>query len=91
MNLDTKQVETLIQYLKRWKTPECAICGQDDWAVADTVFYLQEESQAQFRVSPPPQFYPCVPITCKTCGSVLLVSAIAAGVIRGLFDGRSET
>lgn len=110
MRLNPQQIETLINYLKRWKVPECSICQHDDWAVADTVFELTEHvgGTGSYGIGGPggagrsgrtvgdgiwpftsgadhtlsiPQIFPVVPLTCKVCGNVLFVSAIAAGVI----------
>ena len=116
MRLSSQQIQTLIDYLKRWpKSPKCPICDHDDWAISDTVFQLTEHegghenagfgsgpfggaspgARSTQRVEnrglsygslnrlsyPLPQVFPVVPLTCKECGYVLLVSAIAAGVV----------
>lgn len=83
MLLDQTQLQTLIDYLGKWKTAECIICGHDDWAVSDRVFELREygpdySGSFAFGLA---QLFPVVPLTCKQCGNVLLVSAIAAGVV----------
>ena len=80
MQLNPKQLEDVIEYLKTWKTAECAICGFDDWAVSAVVFGLPEYVSG--GSSHWNQVFPVVPLTCKTCGNVLLVSAIAAGIVK---------
>ena len=83
MELSSQQVDQVIDYLKKWKTAQCGICGYDDWVVASTVFVLHEYTSLE-----PTGFYgstesvfPVIPLTCKTCGNVLFLSAVAAGVV----------
>jgi hypothetical protein len=84
MELSPEQLGQVIEYLKKWKAAECAICEHDDWAVASTVFVLPEYKPLRAAVYSNIQaVFPVIPLTCKTCGNVLLLSAIAAGVVPG--------
>jgi len=84
MELSPEQLGQVIEYLKKWKVAECAICEDDDWAVASTVFVLPEyKSPTAAIYSSTQSVFPVIPLTCKTCGSVLFLSAIAAGVMPG--------
>lgn len=84
MELSPEQLGQVIEYLKRWNTAVCAICQNDDWAVAATVFALPEYKLRRTAISTNIQaVFPIIPLTCKTCGNVLFLSAIAAGVVPG--------
>ncbi len=83
MELSPEQLGQVIEYLRKWKTAECAICEHDDWAVASTVFVLPEYNSPRAAVYSNLQVFPVIPLTCKTCGNVLFLSAIAAGVVPG--------
>ena len=83
MKLNPKQLEAVTEYVKKWKRPECVLCGHDEWSVSAIVFELP-----QYGLPPPPfdyymipQVFPVVPLTCTTCGNVLFLSAILAGVL----------
>src|SRR5580693_941378 len=72
MRLTPEQVNTLIAYLQRWKTPNCSICRQNRWIVSDTVFELREHvgstlgGYANTVLSAAAvQIFPVVPITCQ--------------------------
>ena len=82
MQLTTEQMNKVLTHLGHYAAPECVICHHDDWAVADTVFVLPE-----YRVDPSysttQTAFPAITITCKVCGNVLFLSAIAAGVVSG--------
>lgn len=81
MNLSGEKILQVIRYLHKWKTAECAICGHDDWAVTGTVFALPEYWGMKAIFPGDQSVFPVIPLTCKTCGNVLLLSAIAAGVL----------
>jgi hypothetical protein len=84
MELSPEQLDQVIEYLKKWQTAKCAICMHDDWAVASSVFALPEyRSQKAATYLNIQSVFPVIPLTCKTCGNVLFVSAIAAGVVPG--------
>lgn len=84
MELSPEQLNQVIGYLKKWKNAQCSICGFDDWAVASTVFVLPEYMGSKaLSYTTIQAAFPVIPLTCKTCGNVLLVSAIAAGVVPG--------
>lgn len=82
MQLTTEQMEMVLHNLSQYPTPECAICRHDDWAVANTVFVLPEYRLNSFYSTTQTAF-PAIPITCKICGNVLFLSAIAVGVVPG--------
>jgi hypothetical protein len=87
MELSPQLLGRVIEYLKKWKSAECAICGYDDWVVANTVFQFPEYAMGLPSVYTNTQVFPVIPLTCKTCGNVLLLSAIAAGVMPGPIKG----
>jgi hypothetical protein len=85
MLLDPAQVKQVIDYLNHYKIPTCAICEHDDWEVSAAIFELPEHRPP---VAPrfggfAAQVFPVIPLTCKICGNVLLLSAIATRVIPG--------
>ena len=82
MELNPEAVQQVIRYLEKWKSPGCAICGHEDWSVAGAVFALAEYWSGTNAIYAGSQsVYPVIPVTCKTCGNVLFLSAVAAGVV----------
>jgi hypothetical protein len=92
MQLNPPQIEQVINYLNKWKTPVCVVCGTDDWVVSGIVFEFPEYQSRNvfFPAGNAPQafqgfqafqIFPVIPVTCKTCGNVLILSAIAAGIV----------
>jgi hypothetical protein len=87
MELSRQQVKQVIDYLLKWQTAKCGICGHDDWTVSSAVFMLPEYRSPKAPVySSAQDVFPVIPLTCKTCGNVLFVSAIAAGVVPGRIE-----
>jgi hypothetical protein len=87
MELSQEEMTRVIKYLQRWESAKCAICKGDDWAVSSTVFALPEYTppwKATYGYNE--TAFPVIPLTCKTCGNVLFVSAIAAGVVKGRIE-----
>ena len=87
MELSNDQMTRVIKYLQTWESAKCAICRGDDWAVSSTVFALPEytpPSKGTYGYNE--AVFPVIPLTCKTCGNVLVVSAIAAGVVQGRIE-----
>jgi hypothetical protein len=84
MELGPEQMTELIEYLKKWESAECAICGDDVWAVADKVYALPEYRSPQAPSYTASQtVFPVITLTCRTCGNVRFLSAVAAGVVAG--------
>jgi hypothetical protein len=87
MELSNDQMTRVIKHLQTWGSAKCAICGGDDWAVSSTVFALPEytpPSRGTYGYNE--TVFPVIPLTCKTCGNVLVLSAIAAGVVPGRIE-----
>jgi hypothetical protein len=87
MELTSEELKRVIEHLQKWATAECAICRHDDWAVSSAVFVLPEYRSPKVPVySGAGTVFPVIPLTCKICGYVLFVSAIAAGVVPGRIE-----
>jgi hypothetical protein len=84
MKLSAEQVSLVINHLKKFRTPQCVMCGHDDWKVSVDVFALPQYVSpfASSPMSSVPEVFPVVPVVCSTCGNVLLLSAVAVGVAR---------
>lgn len=64
----------------KWNS-SCPTCGNANYAeAADRVFQLLEFNQGSIVVGGP--VMPVVPVICRFCGNVQLLSAITAGVVK---------
>ena len=74
MQLSYTQYDALVRHLEaKWKeTGGCAICRGNDWDVPRVVYELREFQGTSI--------VPAIPITCKTCGSVVLFNPLIAKV-----------
>ena len=90
MTLDNDQISKVINYLNRYGSAMCAVCRHDEWRISGTMFQLPEYAAPPSGYFPDeqgrlvwraPEVFPVIPVVCKTCGNMLLISAVAAGVV----------
>jgi hypothetical protein len=67
------------QHLQNILRQPCAVCGGGNWQLEDPLFELREFSGG--NVTTEGVVKPLLAVTCKTCGNVMLMSAITTGVI----------
>jgi len=81
MKLDDKQKENLLKHFnKNWPEPNiCPICKNDDWALSDTIFGIQEYNKGKFIIGG--STMPLIPLVCKICGHTILFNAISIGIV----------
>lgn len=60
---------------RHWKQPrKCPICEQVNWAMAPKFSHVSLDLLGRQRV---PKTFPCVIVTCRTCGNTLTFNAVA--------------
>jgi hypothetical protein len=67
------------QHLQNILRQPCAVCGGGNWQLEDPLFELREFAGG--NVPTEGVVKPLLAVTCKTCGNVVLMSAITTGVI----------
>jgi hypothetical protein len=67
------------QHLQNILRQPCAVCGAGNWQLEDPLFELREFAGGTIPTEGVVK--PLLAVTCKTCGNVLLMSAITTGVI----------
>jgi hypothetical protein len=68
-----------IEFLRsKWKDEGCPLCHEQNWGVQDKVFELREFGTELLAG----RVIPVVPVTCLTCGNIVLVSAIVSGAVQ---------
>jgi len=73
--------EKLITFLRaKWTNVACPFCGTKDWKVSRQIYHLLEYSEGRTLTVGGPVL-PISPVTCGNCGNVVLVSAIASGLV----------
>lgn len=89
MQLSDQQQRDLLAFLQRsWpETAACPVCRQNDWAVRSRVFELGEYRETAGRSPQRAGALPVVALTCETCGYVVLLDAVKAGVTKEPIKG----
>lgn len=67
-----------------WKQPrQCPVCSQSTWGVAPTFAHipLTQVGKGLVGTYQPVQTFPCVVVTCRTCGNTLFFNAIVMGLL----------
>jgi len=64
---------------EHWKDRICPACQQNNWGMLEELVQLPVGP----RVPVAPQEYPCVLITCRSCGYMRLFSAMRMGIVPG--------
>jgi hypothetical protein len=80
MRLNQEQVERLRQHLQQRLRGGCNACGNPNWQFDDVIFELRQFVGG--GISADSLIKPLIAITCTNCGNVMLMNAIAAGVLR---------
>ncbi|MHB8381165.1 MAG: hypothetical protein ACYDC3_02325 [Candidatus Binataceae bacterium] len=75
---ETNEVDTGLAnawFDRHWKQPrKCPICEQINWAMAPKFSHVSLDLLGRMRV---PKTFPCVIVTCRTCGNTLSFNAVA--------------
>ena len=61
--------------------PECLVCKNTVWELADTIFELREFQGGNFVLGPNSQLYPVIPMICSKCGHTVFLNALKLGVL----------
>jgi hypothetical protein len=75
--IDSQKVIRHLQ--EKWGSRPCPMCSKGPWGVQDSMFQLMEFSEGALTLGGP--LIPVVPVVCKNCGYLVLVSALAANVV----------
>jgi len=67
------------QHLQNILRQPCAVCGGGNWQLEDALFELREFAGGNLPTEGAVK--PLLAVTCKTCGNVVLMSAVTSGVI----------
>ena len=78
MQLTDEQKSHVLQKLNQlWQgVKACPICNTEKWNVSDKMFELRELNISKEEN---PDVCPIIPITCDTCGNMVLLNAIHLG------------
>jgi len=67
----------LLKLNELWKGKKsCTVCETEKWNVADKLFEVRELNVDQEEN---PDVCPVIPLTCATCGNIILLNAIHLG------------
>lgn len=81
--------DKLNEYFDKISIPKCPLCGSSKWSVTGKVFQLPEFNPEQSDNTQ--VVYPVIPISCNSCGNVILISAIRAGIVsKEKSDGKKD-
>ena len=80
MKLNDEQIDQLRNHLQSHFKSVCTVCGGANWQFDDTLFEMRQFLGG--NISPDGLIKPLAAISCATCGHVILINAIAAGVIK---------
>ena len=80
MKLSVDQVNYLRSYLQNSIRGGCSLCGNTNWEFDDVLFELRQFMGG--GVSTEGLIKPTVAVTCSGCGHIILLNALATGVIR---------
>jgi len=80
MKLNDEQIDQLRNHLQTHFKSVCSVCGGANWQFDDTLFEIRQFLGGS--VSTDGLIKPIAAISCATCGHVILINAIAAGVIK---------
>lgn len=71
--------EKTIAHLKeKWgETKACPMCGGSSWGVSDVPCEIRQAESSAGRY----RYHPVIPVECKSCGFIALVSAISIGIV----------
>jgi len=87
MRLNQEQLQQLANHLQHNFRSACTICGSTNWQFDDTIFEIRQFMGG--GISTEGLIKPAVAVTCSGCGQIVLVNAIAAGVVRVVQDNQT--
>lgn len=81
MQLTEVQKEKLLRRLSAVSASvkPCALCGKVEWELSDRIYELREFSGGGLLVGG--SIYPVIAMTCRVCGTAVLLNAIVLGLI----------
>jgi hypothetical protein len=65
----------------QWRHRECPVCGHNNYAPPDKAWEVRPFRGGQTVIGGPGGILPMFPVTCTTCGYIIWINAIVAGVI----------
>ncbi len=79
MRLNQNQMDSVFAWLEKHKISKCSTCGDVEVTVDNNIFELPEHNTPALISK---QVFPIIPICCRSCGQVFLLSALTTGVVR---------
>ncbi len=74
---DEQKNHVLLKLNELWKGAKaCPLCNTEKWNVSDKLFEIRELSVSKEENA---DVCPIIPITCDTCGNMILLNAIYLG------------
>lgn len=81
MQMNDDQLKRVQEWVKtKFTHGPCWVCGKEEWSVAPFVWELRSFHQGYVVAGGP--IFPVITMFCASCGNLLLVSAVAAGIIK---------
>ncbi len=80
MRISPDQLEHLRQHLQATFKGGCTVCGNPHWQFDDIIFELRQFVGG--GISTEGMIKPVIAVTCSTCGHIIMINAINAGVIQ---------
>jgi hypothetical protein len=88
MKLNKEQMQRLSEHLQKSFKQPCMVCGGTNWQFDDTLFELRQFMGG--GISNQGLIKPAVAVTCATCAQIILVNAIAIGVLQVQATGEGD-
>lgn len=80
MKLTEEQKQQVAQKIK---PRACQICGGNQWALADDIVEIRPYEQGNFSIGGGTPLIPAVMLACNGCHQLVLISAVATGIVPG--------
>lgn len=78
------------EFIKTLKAHKCPLCGNGEWTVSDTVFYVQEfkesEGKGVVTLTGSSRFMPFITISCSQCGNTHIINTL----VNNLYENREN-
>lgn len=66
---------------EKWDSKICPMCGATNWAISPKILELREFDNGNITIGGHSFIYPVIPVSCKNCGNVILISATISGMM----------